>query len=390
MPGDNQSISEGLRWLSELAIRIGRYSLVPILVFSLTIAVFELRQDGQFWWIILRTGIAIAACSIFVISAGVISAIMFPPGRIPILAEEVTDLISTNTAEGVMSLFPSNMFTALFSEGIYLLPLCVFAFFAGMGLSYDRNFTKPVISLVDSLSRVFYHVGVFFSEILGLVLIILSAYWTMRYHQVLRTEMYRDLIVLLGVLSAILGLGIFPALLYILRPPVNPWVILYGSISQAIAAFFSGDINFTLPLIFRHNKENLGVRRRSNALTVTLFTAFGRSGSAMVAAISFMVIINSYSSLGISSDNIIAIGWQAFLISFMLAGAPGSGAYTALALLCLSYGQGFEAGYLILRPIAFYLVAVGTFLDVMISTFASFVISRISGLQEDRRIRQFI
>jgi Na+/H+-dicarboxylate symporter len=282
------------------------------------------------------------------------------------------------------------MFAAVINDGVFLLPACIFAFFLGMGLSYDRNYTKPVISMVDSLSRIFYHISAFFSEILGIVMIVLSAYWAIQCGSVLKADVFRDLIMLLGISSVVLGFGILPLFLYLVRPKANPWVILYGSLSQAFAAFFSGDINFTLPVLFRHVKENLGTRRRSNSVTISLFAAFGRAGSAMVAAMAFIVIINSYSSLGITMSDIFIIAGRALLISFLLPGHPGNGAYIALAVLCLGYGRGFEAGYLILKPLAFYLVAVGTFLDIMISTVASYGISRMSGFQEDKDIRHFI
>ena len=379
-----------MAWLGELAIRIGRYGLVPILVFSLTIAVYELRQDGQFWSMVSRTFLVIICCSAFVITAGILVTLFFPPARIPILIEEQAEAISLNTADNILNIFPSNLFSAVVNNGIYLLPVCVFAFFLGMGLSYDRNYTKPVIALVDSLSRVFYHIGSFFTEILGFVMIILSAYWAVRFHNVLKADVFRDLILLLGIFSVILGFGILPLFLYLLKPKVNPWMILYGSLSQALAGFFSGDINFTIPVIFRHVKENLGTRRRSNSVTVTLFTIFGRAGSAMVAAAAFIVIIKSYSSLGITTKDIFTIAGRALFISFLLAGHPGDGAYTALAVLCLGYGRGFEAGYLILKPLAFYLIAVGTFLDVMITSIATYGIGHLSGFQEDKEMRQFI
>ena len=390
LPLDNQALLENMAWFAELAIRIGRYCLAPILVFSLTIAVYELRQDGQFWGLVFKTFLIIVLSSAFVISAGILITLVFPPARIPILIEEQAEAITLNTTDNILKIFPSNMFAAVLSDGIYLLPACVFAFFLGMGLSYDRNYTKPVISLIDSFSRIFYHIASFFSEILAIVMIILSACWAVQFHSVLRADIFRDLIILLGIFSVVLGFGILPLFLYLVRPKTNPWVILYGSLSQALAGFFSGDINFTLPIIFRHVKENLGTRRRSNSVTAALFAAFGRAGSAMVAAMAFIVIINSYSSLGITMSDIFIIAGRALLISFILPGHPGNGAYIALAVLCLGYGRGFEAGYLILKPLAFYLIAVGTFLDVMICSIASYAISRISGFQEDKDIRHFI
>jgi Na+/H+-dicarboxylate symporter len=390
LPADFHIMGVDIAWLGGLAIRIGRYCLAPMLVFSLTIAVYELRQDGQFWGLVLKTFLVIIFSSAFIISAGILITFFFPPSRIPILIEEQAEAITLNTSESILQLFPSNMFTAVFGERISLLPVLVFAFFLGMGLSYDRNYSKPVISIVDSLSRIFYHIASFFSEILGIVMIILSAYWAIRFQSVLKADIFKDLIILLGISCGVLGFGILPLFLYLLKPKTNPWVILYGSLSQAFAGFFSGDIYFTLPVIFRHVKDNLGTRRRSNAVTVSLFAVFGRAGSAMVAAVAFIVIINSYSSLGITMRDIFIIAGRALLISFLLAGHPGSGSYIALAVLCLGYGRGFEAGYLILKPLAFYLIAVGTFLDVMINSIASFGIARISGFQEDKELGHFI
>jgi Na+/H+-dicarboxylate symporter len=390
LPSDNQTVVQALTWLEGLVIRIGRYAIVPLLVFSLTIAIYELRQDGQFWPLVFKSFLAIISCSVFVIVLGILAVLIFSPAWIPIHEEQVEALFLT-TGNDILEIFPSNMFSAIVNEGIYLLPVSVFAFFLGLGLSYDRNYTKPVIALLDSFSRVFYHIAVFFSEILGFAVIVLAAYWAVRFHNALKANVFRDLIVLLGVFSVLMGFVILPLLLYFIRPKCgNPWLVLYGSLGQALAAFFSGDINFTLPVLFRHLKENSGCRRRSNMVTATLFTTFGRAGSAMVAAVAFIVIIKSYNRLDIHPLDIFAIGGKAFLISFLLAGRPGDGAYMALAVICLGYGRTYESGYSILKPIAFYLVAVGTFLDVMIATFGSYAIARISGFQEDREMRHFV
>jgi Na+/H+-dicarboxylate symporter len=390
MPLDNQTVSGALVWLERLALGLGRYAVIPMLVFSLTIAIYELRQDGQFWPLILRNFLVIIGTTALVIGAGILATLLFPPARIPILIEEQLEAVSLNTGENILDLFPSNMFSVLTGSGTYLFPLCVFAFFLAMGLSYDRNYTKQALSLIDSLSRIFYHVASFFSEILGFIMIALAAYWAVRFHGVLRAGIFRDLIILLGVFSLILGFGILPLFLYMLKPKANPWVVLYGSLGPAVAAFFSGDLNFTFPVLLRHTKENFGVRRRSGAVSLALFSTFCRAGSAMTAAAAFIVIIKSYSSLGIPAVDILAIGVRAFAISFLLARHPGDGAYAALAVLCQGYGRGFEAGYLILKPLAFYLVAVGTFIDVMICSFASYAIARTSGFIEEKSVRHFI
>jgi Na+/H+-dicarboxylate symporter len=390
LPLENQAVNGALVWLEKFALGLGRYVVIPLLVFSLTIAVYELRQDGQFWPLLLRNFLVILGITGAVIVLGVLVTLLFLPDRIPILIEEQLEAVSLNTGENILDLFPSNMFSVLAGSGVYLFPLCVFAFFLVMGLSYDRNYTKQALSLIDSLSRIFYHIASFFSEILGFIMIVLAAYWAFRFHGALRAGIFRDLIILLGVFSLILGFGILPLFLYMLKPKTNPWAVLYGSLGPAIAAFFSGDIIFSFPVLLRHTKENFGVRRRSSAVSLSLFSTFCRAGSAMIAAAAFIVIIKSYSSLDIPVRAVLSIGVRAFAISFLLARHPGSGAYTALAVLCQGYGNGFEAGYLILKPLAFYLVAAGTFIDVMICALASYAIARNSGFIEEKSLRHFI
>jgi Na+/H+-dicarboxylate symporter len=390
LPLENQAVNGALVWLEKLALGLGRYAVIPMLVFSLTIAIYELRQDGLFWPLLLRNFLVIIGITAVVIVLGILVTLLFPPERIPILIEEQLETVSLNTGENILELFPSNMFSVLAGGGSYLFPFCMFAFFLAMGLSYDRNYTKQALSLIDSLSRIFYHIASFFSEILGFILIVLAAYWAVRFHGALRAGIFQELIVLLGVFSLILGFGILPLFLYILKPGTNPWVILYGSLGPAVAAFFSGDINFSLPLLLRHIKENFGVRRRSNVITLSLFSTFCRAGSVTIAAAAFIVIIKSYSSLDIPPRDILSIGVRAFVISFLLARHPGSGAYTALAVLCQGYGSGFEAGYLILKPLAFYLVAAGTFIDVIICSLASYAIAKSSGFIEEKSVRHFI
>ncbi|MDR1444384.1 MAG: cation:dicarboxylase symporter family transporter [Treponema sp.] len=390
LPQDNRQIVEIMDWLEKLVLRIGRYALIPLLVFSLSIAVHKLRQDGQFWSLVFRSFLFIAGAAVFVIAAGVTAIRLFPPNQIPIHFEEELGSITLDTAANILALFPPNMFQALTGDSLYLFPVCVFAFFLGMGLSYDRNFTKPVIAFIDSLSRIFYYIVVFFSEIMGFLIIVLAAYWAVRFRNILKVEVYNEFIVLLAAFSLILCFVILPLFLYSLRPKVNPWALLYGNLGPAITAWFSGDINFTLPLMLRCGKENFGARRRSNTVTHALFNTFGRAGSAMTAAMAFILIIKSYSSLDISLTDSLFIGLRAFVISFFLAGHPGNGAYTALALICLGYGQSYEAGYLLLKPLAFYLITIGTFLDTIIASFSSFAIARLSGLQEDKSPRHFI
>jgi Na+/H+-dicarboxylate symporter len=390
LPENNQTVLWVLGWLEGMAIRIGRYALIPLLFFSLVIAIYELRQDKRFWKDVLRTLLFVLGTTVSLIALGIIVTLIFTPAHIPISQEKQTEEILLETSRNLQELFPSNMFNALSGGGDYLLPVFVVAFFLSMGFSYERKYSKQVISIIDSLSRIFYHITLFFSEVLSPVMIALAAYWAVRFRDVLKSGVFFELILLLGILGAVLAFIVFPLFLYLVKPKVNPWAILYGSLGPALAGFFSGDINFSLPLLIQHAKENHGARRRSNMITLFLYSAFGRAGSVMVAVSAFIVIISSYSSLGVTPADLLSIGLKALALSFLLVRHPGDGAYTALAVLCMSYGRDYEAGYLILKPLAFYLIAVGTFIDVTLNCFSTFVLARLTGFQEDRTLRHYI
>ncbi|MCL2209093.1 MAG: cation:dicarboxylase symporter family transporter [Treponema sp.] len=388
---DNQGMISVLQWLEKFALGIGRYAVIPVLVFSLTIGIYELRADEQFWPMVFKNFLVIIAVSVFVIFAGITVTMVFSPSRIPIETVEQLEILNFKPLDDILEIFPSNMFSVLAGDGVFLFPVCIFAFFLGMGLNYDKTYSKPVISLLDSFSRIFYHVASFFCEIMGFIIIVLSAYWAVRFNNIIQVKVYTDLVIMLAVFSVVLCFGVIPLLLYFLRPKVNPWLVLYGYLGPALTAFFSGDINMSIPVLQRHSKENFGIRRRSCSLSIALFSTFCRCGSAMVAAAAFIIIIKSYSYLKISTIDLFTIGLQAFLISFILARHPGDGAYIALAALCLTYGGGeYRAGYLILKPLAFYLVAVGTFIDIMLNAFGSYVLARTNGFIEEKNIVHFI
>ncbi|GHU40597.1 transporter [Spirochaetia bacterium] len=390
LPSENTSVAAALDFLYKLVLGAGRYTAAPIVVFSLTIGIYELRQDGCFWKLLFRSFLVLITGSVFVIGLGMAVTLIFSPDRIPILIDEQAGEIIFNSAQNILDIFPSNMLTVFAGDGKYLFPFCVLAFAIAIGLGYDRNYTKPVLALIDSLSRIFFHIATLFSEIFAVLIIVLSAYWSWQYKNVVNISVFTSVMRLLLIFSLILTLLVFPLFLYFLKHNQKPWKTLYGILAPAISAFFSGDMNFNIPILLMHLKENLGIRRRSSAVTVSLWSTFGRCGSAMVASVAFIVILKSYSSLDIGLVDVISIGVRALLISFLLARNSADAAYMALAVLCMQYGRGFENGYLILKPVAFYLIAVGAFLDVVITALGSFIVASLSGFMEERPVKKYI
>jgi Na+/H+-dicarboxylate symporter len=371
-----------LERLQLLALRAGRYAAAPLVVFSLTIALYELRREGQLLALIGKTLLVILVTSVVVLGAGIGLCRLFPVGRIPVFAENAGGSLAIPLGETALELLPANMLAVLVSDSPFLFPLCIFAFVMAVGLSAADAATvsKPVLSAFDALSRVFFHVAAFISEILGFALIVLAAAFAFRYREMLKTNVFETIVVPLLAVTLFLSFIVLPALLYLLKPRSrrSPWSKVYGALASAIAAFFSGDIHFTLPILTYLNRENLGVRRRVNAVSTMLFTTIGRSGSAMIAAASFIVILKSYSSIEITFAQTVQIGIRALFLSFVLGRNSADGAFAALAVLCLWAPKGFETGYLILRPVSFFLISCGALIDAMAASLGSYAVSRLS------------
>ena len=59
-------------------------------------------------------------------------------------------------------------------------------------------------------------------------------------------------------------------------------------------------------------------------------------------------------------------------------------------LLSSLFGSGYEEGYLILRPVAPLLLSFGVLLDVVTAAFATMLVARHEGMQEEIEVREFI
>jgi Na+/H+-dicarboxylate symporter len=385
-----ESVSGSLSWLADLAIRIGRYAVPPLLIFSLTMAFYELRRDGKLWAWFFRALLLLVGLSVLVIALGVGMTAVVHARRIPIEIETQEAQPFLDIGAMVNSLVPSNMLSVLVSDGVYLLPLCIFAMLVAAGLFHEKTAGKAIVNIVDSISRVFYRVVIFIQEILAPVMIVISAYWAVRYRQQVLSGAYGNFIFIITLTALVFALGVFPLLLMLLGKGTNPLKRAYALFSSAISSFFSGDINFSLSTLLPACGENLGVKRRVNTPSVLLFSTFCRCGSAMVAAVSFIAVIRSYSSLEVTTLELFEIGLRALIVGFLLAGHPGSAAYTALGVIATSYGEGFESYYLILKPLAFYLISVGTFLDVMIAGYATFALGKMTDSLTEKPLKAFI
>ncbi|MGI5101123.1 dicarboxylate/amino acid:cation symporter [Treponema vincentii] len=386
---ENALFIEAADFLSKAAVQFGRYALYPAVFFGFTLSIFELRENRSLLKVALITGLIICAAALLLSFIGLLSVLLHTPARIPIFVEGISDIQVLGVRESLLQLFPSSAFEAVIN-GTYILPLCIFGGFAGAGCAVDRNIAKPAITLIDSLARISYAVLVFFVDMLMLGMVAVSAYWVIKFHEMLLTAVFADFAILLIADLLIIALVIYPLLLKIFCRDINPYRVLYASLAPMLAAFFSQDTHIALAVLLRHSNESLGVRRRISSVVLPIFSIFGRAGSSLVITVSFIVILKSYSSLSLNIQDMFWLVGIASLFSCLLGRFPAGGTYIALASVCALYGRGFESGYLILRPAAFFIGAVAAALNALTAITGTYITAYRFNMTGRKDLRFFI
>jgi len=385
----NTAFMEITAFLSQVAVQFGRYALYPAVFFGFTLSIFELRESRSILKIALISIVTISLAAVLLACIGLVSVLIRTPARIPIFVEGETDLPVLGIKESLLQMLPSSSFESLLN-GSYILPLCIFGGFAGAGCAVDRNIAKPAITLIDSLARVSYAVMVFFVDMFAFGMVVLSAYWLIQFHTMQQTAIFTDFALLLLTDLLITALLIYPLLLKIFCRDINPYRVLYAGLAPMLAAFFSQDTHAALPVLLRHSNESLGVRRRVSSVTLPVISIFGRAGSALVITVSFIVILKSYSSLGIGARDMVWLVGMASLFSCFLGRFPAGGTYIALASICALYGRGFESGYLILRPAAFFIGSIAAALNALTAITGTYIIAYQFDMTIKKDLRFFI
>ena len=389
IPLENTGLRNALGFLFDLSIRIGRYALLPLVLFSVPVAVFEQNEDKEFWKGLGRTILVLVAAVAALSVVGVVIAAVVRPTRIPLVADAVSVGKVPGIKDLLFAIFPESPFAALVS-GQFLLPTFFIALLLGLAFSHDRAATKPVVLLFDALSRVFYQINTFFAEFLGVLIIAATAHNVIELRAAPRADVYKPLLFTVGVEALVVALIVLPAVLWFFGGKKNPYRVLYALLAPSLAALVSGDLFFPLGSLMKHAKESLGIRRRANTLDIPLAAIFGRAGTALVTSTAFIVILSSYSNLGVSFGSLLWIVIFAPLATLLVGALPDRGSMAALMSLCALYGKGFENGFLIAAPVALPLIAIGAFLDALWAGCASLLLARRAALTQEKESRFFI
>lgn len=389
LPFDGAKSSEVLGFLTQLFINFGRYLVIPIVFSSVIVSICKLRSSKLILKTTIWTFSIIVISSLLLTLVGLLAISIVKLPRIPITIDGAPELVNINLKSLILSLFPLSAFDSL-TEGSFLLVSFVFAFLIGWECASEESTYRPIFSFVDALSKLFYNIAVFFTEIMSIFIIAAVCNWTITFRSLLLTGIYTPLIImLLCTLIFIIGI-VYPVIIrYVCHDP-HPYKVLFASVAPMLLAFFSTDSNLVLPMNIRHGKESLGIRRRCSGFTYPLFSVFARGGSSLVATICFILIWRSYSSLNMPFADVMWIFFASFGLSFLLGGIPSGGVFILLTILCEAYGKGFETSFHLLKPASLIICSFSTVFDVATAMFGSYIVAVKTKMIEHHTVQHFI
>lgn len=369
-----------IKQISSLAINIGRYTLFPLVFFTVITGIHSLIQKKKVLPLFSRTVIYMVVVSAVLSVFGTLSVLLLSPERIPVFIQQSTELSPPGFYQTMLSIFPRNFFAVVFQNGDQILPVFIMALLIGFNMNFDKVISRAASQLFESLSGIFRHINSFIIELMGFFMVPMAWYITEQIITTSEIALFRQMLLAIGADIIIVIFIIYPIIIYFATGRKNPYKWIYAALAPALAAAASGDNLFCLGLQIKNSSENMGTSKDAGAVSLPLLSIFGRAGTAMITGAAFIVILKSYSSLGLNLSGIIWVSAFAFLSSFILGPFPGTGVFVSVSLLCSIYGKGIEEGYLILKPVLPILFSLSVMLDTLTNSIISMAAAKKSDL----------
>ncbi|MCX7024316.1 MAG: cation:dicarboxylase symporter family transporter [Spirochaetes bacterium] len=390
LPAGSKAIERTFGTITAFALGFGRYALVPLLLFSIPVAVYELYEDRKLAKTAWHSTVFAFAAVCAAVLVGVFAPILVKPARIPLVAEAARLPTVPGQEDIILSLFPGNAFQSIILGGDFLLPLVILGFAFGLALTHDKVLSKPVVMLFDALSRIVYQINSFLVEVIAVLVIPIAAAAAYGQRTSFASPVYRSLLLVVAMETVFMAFAVLPLVIYLAGGKKNPFPRIYAMIGPVIAAAAGGQVLFSMGAHLRHGKENLGIRRRVGTVAIPLAIIFGRAGTALITSTAFIVVLGSYSNLGLSFASVWWVLTTVPFVMILLGAAPGAGPASAVMALCAMYGRGFESGYLLVVPVAVPLAACAAALDILTAGTAAFVVAEWQGARVERDIAHYI
>ncbi len=366
-----------------LVLGIGRYLFLPLVFFSMPVAITKLRRIGKLGRILSLSLLYMVVSAALLAILGTVLTLLFIPERIPVTDGRIPLVNISGFWDVLHDILSIESMRNPRQEGSILLFLIFPAFLLGWHFHHDKEIAEPAFNLFDSLSRILYRMNRYILILMPFFLGILAFNTVYMLRATVSFQPFIPLLRILLYLCLAFIAILFPLALWLLDRGKSPFKTLRSLSRVFLGVFVSGSTMFNYGNLTLHLKEKLKIQRQMAALAAPIHLMLTRGGTALVSAICMLTIIRSYSSLEITFFQAAWTAFFSFLVSFVLVTVPDHGLITSLVILGSLYGRGLENGWSILAPIIPLLIMVCALLDTTIVILILILTNKQAGLVVD-------
>ncbi len=364
IPGLDGMLRGALPEITKTIRFAGRFLLSFIIVIGLPLSIIAASKRNNSPGSLFRI-IGIVLLLLFSSSfLGYLVGIFLLPDRLPPQFQEEVFIERQPILTTIQELFPANAFELFTPHSDNILSLCIFAaILAFIAITEQKHgranihfFLEVSWSALWKLLRIGTSVGAGF-------LVVLTFDTIGQFITLTEESVFASLFIILLTSVLFISLGVFPAILSMIRGEniFSQWITSF--VPPALFALCSGDVLYSLPGLYRSTAESLAFPHPIYSTRLVMTTLFCRLGSVFIAAVCSIVVIRSYSALTITLA-------QSLLIIFVIPAYAifvFNNPYTNI-LLILSGIAPFLLGagssmYLILVPMFIVLQRLAAMLD---------------------------
>ena len=360
--------------ISGVVIHVGRYVLFPLLFFKIVSSIVHHKKGLRYTQLHIYLLLLSLAITAILASLGSAVVFLFTPPRIPLIYQAVPSFSVPALTDILKEIFPTNFFLVFSGSGDFVLPLVVAAFIIGYTMRIASHHGGHLPEITTKLSEIFTTINGFFINIMGLGTVALSAFFVINIRLITDIGIYLQLVLILLVETVIIIFGIYPLIARLLKVGYHSYTVLWQLLIPALVGAISGDSYLATPILLRSLNREYPHRGGALAHIVTHGTIFTKPGTALVTITSFLVILQSYSALGIPFTQVLWFLLLVVVLSPIVSAYPSRGVIVFLALLTSIYQRGAEEAYFVLVPIAVILIGIAVFIDTITTGYIGHIV----------------
>ena len=300
----------------EIFIRLLTMLVILIIFSSLVVGICHIQSPKKLGRIGFRTISFYVITTLIAIGIAVVLSLMIKPGEgLEKIRVNINPSHALTIKDLLLSLIPSNPFKA-FAEG-NVLQVIIFSVFFGTGILFAKEKGKPILHLLESVSRVMHKLTHFVMYLAPYGVFALMAYAIGRVGTAAFVPLLKFLFC--NYLACFLQLIVVFSLIlrYLVKVKVAPF--FKGMKDAIVLAFTTSSSSATLPVSLECTQKHLGLSEDISGFVLSLGSTINMNGGAIGQVISAIFISQAY---GIYMGPV-QITVLVFVALFSAIGAPG-------------------------------------------------------------------